>query len=600
MPAGTQDYYATSRRRADRHRRGDQEGVSPQGARAASRREPGARTPRSASRRSTRPTTCCRTPQKREQYDRFGTVGTRPRQGGPAAATSTSTSSDLFGGGGGGGFDMEDLFSAFFGGVTGGSGGGVRLEGRDMAMSVVDHARRGRSRRREGDRARPPRAVRRVRRHRRGAGQLGRDVPRLRRHRPARHRAQDLPRHDADGRPRASAAARRAQVVENPCEECQGTGRVPDRQHVNVTIPAGIRDGQQIRLRGLGEAGIRGAAAGDLLVTVRIKPDEYLHREGDDLHCRATVSMTQAALGADLNVCGRARGQRGPRSRRHPARRHRAGEGPGHAAPAAAVAGDLIVHLARRRCPRSSPSGSASSSRSSPTSSATSTRSTRRRCRSSRTGSAGSCDGAPLLPHRSAAGGAGSAAAALAGGRAPCGARAARARRASEIEVVEPGGGVLVAEVVSADEAGVVASVLGTRRRRGLRPAARDAVPGRRQGRQDGRHRAPGRRGRRRGGRPGHDARARSCGSTPPSGQRAASAGGASRSPPPSRPSAPRCRQSPSPSTFAEAARAARRLRPRRSCCGRSARRRSRRGARAASRPRRRARRRSSSAPRAG
>ena len=49
---------------------------------------------------------------------------------------------------------------------------------------------------------------------------------------------------------------------------------------------------------------MRGHAAGDLLVTVRIKPDDYLHREGDDLHCRATVSMTQAALGTDMAVAG--------------------------------------------------------------------------------------------------------------------------------------------------------------------------------------------------------------------------------------------------------------------------------------------------------
>ncbi|TLM82876.1 MAG: J domain-containing protein, partial [Actinobacteria bacterium] len=68
--------------------------------------------------------------------------------------------------------------------------------------------------------------------------------------------------------------------------------------------PVGIRAGQQIRLRGLGEAGIRGAAAGDLIVTVRVREHDFLHREGDDLHCKSTVSLTQAALGADLKVCG--------------------------------------------------------------------------------------------------------------------------------------------------------------------------------------------------------------------------------------------------------------------------------------------------------
>jgi molecular chaperone DnaJ len=93
-------------------------------------------------------------------------------------------------------------------------------------------------------------------------------------------------------------------VVERPCEECQGSGRVPDRQHVNVSVPAGINDGQQIRLRGLGEAGIRGAAAGDLIVAVHIAAHEFIHREGNDLHCKSNVSIAQAALGATLSVCG--------------------------------------------------------------------------------------------------------------------------------------------------------------------------------------------------------------------------------------------------------------------------------------------------------
>ena len=208
---------------------------------------------------------------------------------------------------------MEDLFSAFFGGVTGGRGGGVRLEGRDMAMSVAHHAGRGRRRRREGDRARPARPPATCAAA--AARPPGSSVVTC----PDCHGTGQrvTQRKTFLGTMQTAAPCERCgatgQVVENPCEECQGTGRVPDRQHVNVTIPAGIRDGQSIRLRGLGEAGVRGHAAGDLLVTVRIKPDDYLHREGDDLHCRATISMTQAALGADLTVARRPRGQRGAR-----------------------------------------------------------------------------------------------------------------------------------------------------------------------------------------------------------------------------------------------------------------------------------------------
>jgi len=245
-------------------------------------------------------------PEKREQYDRFGTVGRGNGGYGPAGPGGYQyvDLGDLFGGGGVGGFGMEDLFSAFFGGVSGASrGGGVRLEGRDMAMSIVitlAEAASGAEKEIVLDRlatcdvcsgtgAAPGSEVvtcpechgsgQKVSQRKTFLGTIQTAVP--------------CDRCGATGK-----------VIENPCEECQGSGRVPDRQHVNVTIPAGIRDGQQIRLRGLGEAGIRGAAAGDLLVTIRIKPDEYLHREGDDLHCSARVSIAQAALGADIKVKG--------------------------------------------------------------------------------------------------------------------------------------------------------------------------------------------------------------------------------------------------------------------------------------------------------
>lgn len=70
-------------------------------------------------------------------------------------------------------------------------------------------------------------------------------------------------------------------VIEGACEECEGQGRVPDRQRVSVEIPAGIRDGQQLKVSGFGEAGMQGASAGDLIVTVRVKPHENFERDGN-------------------------------------------------------------------------------------------------------------------------------------------------------------------------------------------------------------------------------------------------------------------------------------------------------------------------------
>ena len=73
---------------------------------------------------------------------------------------------------------------------------------------------------------------------------------------------------------------------------------------VDLEIPAGVVDGQRVSVTGKGEAGFRGAHDGDLLVMVRIPPHEYLHREGDDLHARAGVPMTIAALGGEIEVPG--------------------------------------------------------------------------------------------------------------------------------------------------------------------------------------------------------------------------------------------------------------------------------------------------------
>lgn len=234
-------------------------------------------------------------PAKREQYDRFGRVG------GPAGGGGYQYADfgDLFGGGAG--LNMEDIFSAFFGGVRGGRS--VRLEGRDMAMSILitlQEAATGVEKEIVLNRLATCDVCG-------GAGSLDGSAPevcpvcggtgqRVQQRSTFLGTIQTaVPCENCGGTGR---------IVRNPCEECQGSGRVPDRQQVTVTIPAGIRDGQQVRVRGMGEAGIRGAAAGDLLVQVRIKEDDYLHREGDDLHCRATVSIAQAALGVDLPLHG--------------------------------------------------------------------------------------------------------------------------------------------------------------------------------------------------------------------------------------------------------------------------------------------------------
>jgi molecular chaperone DnaJ len=91
-------------------------------------------------------------------------------------------------------------------------------------------------------------------------------------------------------------------VVTTPCKECRGTGRKAKDRLVTVQIPAGIHDGQAIRVRGEGEPGGEGGPRGDLHCYVRVKPHPFLERHNNDLVCRMPISFTQAALGANVEV----------------------------------------------------------------------------------------------------------------------------------------------------------------------------------------------------------------------------------------------------------------------------------------------------------
>jgi len=92
------------------------------------------------------------------------------------------------------------------------------------------------------------------------------------------------------------------QVITNPCKKCKGTGRVPKKRIVNIKIPLGVHEGQGIRIANEGEPGRRSGPRGDLYCYVRIKPHEFLHRDGNDLIAVVPISFTQAALGATINV----------------------------------------------------------------------------------------------------------------------------------------------------------------------------------------------------------------------------------------------------------------------------------------------------------
>lgn len=91
-------------------------------------------------------------------------------------------------------------------------------------------------------------------------------------------------------------------IIHTPCTTCRGAGSVRTQKKLSIDIPAGIDDGQTLNLRGQGNAGTNGGPAGDLLVTVNVRPDKTFTREGSNIYITADISFPQAALGAQVEV----------------------------------------------------------------------------------------------------------------------------------------------------------------------------------------------------------------------------------------------------------------------------------------------------------
>lgn len=91
-------------------------------------------------------------------------------------------------------------------------------------------------------------------------------------------------------------------VVSDPCKDCHGAGRIKRQKTLSVRIPAGVDEGDSIRLTGEGEAGINGGQAGDLYVVIHLASHQVFQREGNHLHCEIPISFTVAALGGEIEV----------------------------------------------------------------------------------------------------------------------------------------------------------------------------------------------------------------------------------------------------------------------------------------------------------
>ena len=94
----------------------------------------------------------------------------------------------------------------------------------------------------------------------------------------------------------------KGKVISDPCNDCNGNGRIEETKTLSVKVPAGVDSGDRIRLAGEGEAGTDGGPSGDLYVQVSVRDHEFFQREGKNLYCEVPISMVDACLGGELEV----------------------------------------------------------------------------------------------------------------------------------------------------------------------------------------------------------------------------------------------------------------------------------------------------------
>ncbi|QWT16979.1 molecular chaperone DnaJ [Collinsella sp. zg1085] len=231
--------------------------------------------------------------EKRAMYDRYGSAA------GPGMGSGYVDISDIFGGMG-----MEDIFSSFFGGGTGGGRAQqARTRGRDMSIHVsitLEEAALGTTKTISFDRMAPCDDC-----NGSGLAEGAQEEDCSRCH--GSGFVTQVQR-SIFGQVQSSAPCPdchgEGRIIDHPCEMCQGQGRTPSHETIDVHIPAGIGSGRQLRVQDFGEAGYRGAASGDLLVSVEVEAHERFQRRGNDLYLEQRISMVQAALGTTLELPG--------------------------------------------------------------------------------------------------------------------------------------------------------------------------------------------------------------------------------------------------------------------------------------------------------
>ncbi len=232
-------------------------------------------------------------PDKKAKYDQYGHAAFDPSAGGGAG----------FGGFGDfGGFDINDIFSSFFGGASGGStrrNGPVRGDDITVRLTIsfeesvfgckkevsynkiqkcADCSGTGAA---KGTSPKTCSACG-------GSGQV--------------RVQQRTPFGIMQTQKTCDTCHGTGKIIENKCPNCRGTGFVRVPKKLEVNIPAGIDDGQQLSLRYQGSDGMNGGNAGDLNIIISVRPHSVFERDGDDLYCEVPITYAEATLGAEIEI----------------------------------------------------------------------------------------------------------------------------------------------------------------------------------------------------------------------------------------------------------------------------------------------------------
>ena len=248
-------------------------------------------------------------PQKRKMYDQFGPDGPQGFGGGAGGPFGGQGGYYSYNGSGFDGFgdfgDLGDIFSSFFGGGFGGRSSSKRQngprKGADLNLHMeitfeqaylgvekeVTVTRNETCDTCHGTGAKPGTTVTKCGVCH-GTGQVT--------------QVQNTILGQMQTTRTCSACHGTGEVIKEPCETCRGKGTVRKQPKIKVKIPAGISDGQTVVLRGEGEPGEKGGPKGDLYITINIKKHSIFSRNGNNVMCEIPITITQATLGAELEI----------------------------------------------------------------------------------------------------------------------------------------------------------------------------------------------------------------------------------------------------------------------------------------------------------